>query len=546
MGVKNFLRNTFKGKQLTSQVLAGPGWETLVGILQRSEFATADTVWKTYTVEQLEQIYAKSTLIFACVREITTSLSEAPPIVGHQTPDGWEPEEDHWLPDLLRAPNPDYDYTELLDRFASRLLLTGKSFIWKWRNRGGRGCVAELWPLPTHWVIPKKGVSAMSRLVTSYTVKQLRGEKKNVDSRDMLYARFTDPHSTGDGIGPLQVATRDHQLDTERQDYLIEMLTNLKVPGIKITVPHKMTPDQETKLRHWVHDRIGKGARGNPLVLEGEGAKAETMAPLADMDWPKFTSLSESRICMAFGVSPILVGARIGLERATYANYQAARYSFYMETMIPMWKAVAAAFTRSFLRHEGEEKLELRFDYSEVAGLQAGMKERAERAKILVGGSIATRNEGRKMAGLPPDPAEGDVYLVPAKVLVVPAQGFLQLAGKLELPKLIKSAGKATNPAEGEEHGHAEFKEGTVEWHFHNHEHGYQHCEGPPSNPYTIKHVGAKHVITKEYARGHGQGNAPVWFKFETKLKSGWALSSGTEVGVSDVPDAFKHAKEAA
>lgn len=102
-------------------------------------------------------------------------------------------------------------------------------------------------------------------------------------------------------------------------------------------------------------------------------------------------------------------------------------------------------------------------------------------------------------------------------------------------------------------HGHKKVKSGSVEWYFHNlaqhgpgghddtsGEFGYQHCEGPPSNLYKIKHRGGSHVINKKYARGHGVKLEPTWFKFKKRMSGGWDLSSGEVVEVSDVPKRFK------
>jgi hypothetical protein len=68
-----------------------------------------------------------------------------------------------------------------------------------------------------------------------------------------------------------------------------------------------------------------------------------------------------------------------------------------------------------------------------------------------------------------------------------------------------------------------------------------QHCEGPPSNPYKIKHVGDKHAINKEYARGHGENGVPIWFRFFKKLSDGWwDMESGQQIPVEEVPASYK------
>ncbi len=91
-------------------------------------------------------------------------------------------------------------------------------------------------------------------------------------------------------------------------------------------------------------------------------------------------------------------------------------------------------------------------------------------------------------------------------------------------------------------HGHVNFPVGSVGWHFHHKAHGeLVHCEGGAKNPYKIIHIGKKHGINKEYARGHGINTAPQWFKFEKKISDKqYDLLSGVKVETEDVPDKFK------
>lgn len=78
---------------------------------------------------------------------------------------------------------------------------------------------------------------------------------------------------------------------------------------------------------------------------------------------------------------------------------------------------------------------------------------------------------------------------------------------------------------------------------FHNYEHdpeGRTHCKGPASNPYAIEHRDGVHVINCQFARGHGKGNKPQWFKFMKRVPGGWDLASGEMVEVSKVPERGK------
>ena len=77
---------------------------------------------------------------------------------------------------------------------------------------------------------------------------------------------------------------------------------------------------------------------------------------------------------------------------------------------------------------------------------------------------------------------------------------------------------------------------------FHNFEHdpeGRTHCKGPLSNPWEIEHSNGKHIITSEYAKGHGRAKIPQWFKFTKKLKTGYDLRSAIKIAREEVPDSF-------
>src|SRR5258708_12531177 len=52
---------------------------------------------------------------------------------------------------------------------------------------------------------------------------------------------------------------------------------------------------------------------------------------LRDLEFPDLRAFSESRICAALQVPPILVGAKVGLDRSTFTNYAEARKQLWEE-----------------------------------------------------------------------------------------------------------------------------------------------------------------------------------------------------------------------
>ncbi len=382
-------------------------WELLEGVLARAARGGGPDLFTAKGDAQYEQDYAGHALIYACVRKIALSAAEPPLRVRRRHGASLRLLDPHPVLDLLDTPNPFCTAHDLTHYLVSRLLLTGKAYLWKWR--GGNGVVGELWPIPSSWVRPNYGQG--NRLIASYAVAQGGGRFLTVPPDDMIHLRFIDPATLTEGIGPLQAAQHDHQMDTERQSYLVEFLRNAPIPGMKLRVKGNLTQRQRDDLRAALADKAGRGKRGSPLVLEGD-ADAEMIGAAGDMDWPGLTALCESRICAAFGIPPILVGARVGLDRSTYANYEEARRSFYAETLRPLWRMMETALTAGLLRVEGHPGEELLYDLDEIQELQEDREKRAARGREGWKAGLLTRNEARAAAGYEPVP-EGDVYLLP-------------------------------------------------------------------------------------------------------------------------------------
>lgn len=380
----------------TTEELQSGGWPLLLGSLTTGD----GELWDQYSQSELADIYRKSSLAHACIREVATSASEPPIQAGRATDEGdFEIIEDHWAPALLRRPNKYYDYRLLIYYIVARKLATGRAFVWKWQNQAGTA-VRELWPVPTHWVGIQTGSG--SELISGYRIWQGRGGKTiPVPPEDIINSYYPDIGSTYKAIGPLQAASRDYQMDRQRENYVAEMMDNLTVPGLGIFAREGMSPDRKKRLRASLKDRAGKGSRGGTIFLEGQDVDAKLFNPLADMDLPGLVTMAESRVCMAFGVPPELLGARTGLEHSTYSNKAEARESFYKETMVPLWRSLQSVLTRGLLWPADEQGVELRFDLSGIRELQQDRNELAERASILYKNGIASRNEARRMSGLP-------------------------------------------------------------------------------------------------------------------------------------------------
>lgn len=408
MAIRNWLASLFSGKSVVDDAQEGVGWS----VFGSGQAAKPDIGWDSLNDGDREALAGKVSLVFDCISYAATSVTEPPMGVMQHQPGGPNIEwvEEHPVHQLLQSPNPFYSRRLFLQFLVWRLLSTGEYFVWKWRNRYE---ITELWPVPTSWVNVKTGKS--NELISGYSIRQDRGERKPIQAQDMVRQWMPDPASTWKAFGPLHGLSRDVQTEERRQNLLGELLKNLNVPGLVISRPNEFTPKQKQGIRAALTGRLGEGGRGRHLILGG-GGNVDILNPLKDLDTEGLMASTEPRICAAFGIPPILVGARIGIEHSTYSNYEQARKSFYRETMRPLWQGLADGLTKGLLTDEGAEgTLRIGFDLSRVPELQKDLAGEADRAATLFQRGLATRNEAREIAGLPQVPGrDGQMFLIPS------------------------------------------------------------------------------------------------------------------------------------
>lgn len=375
------------------------GWEVLSG---EATWLKADRVWQDYSEAQRLDLAKKHALVYGCIAAIADRVPEAPLEIGRWTKDGWEADEHHYLLDTLRRPNVLMSYADLISMVMANLLASGEAYLWEVREPGSL-LITELWCLPSHWVTPE-WTDNTQQPIARYKVQQRKGKPPiYLPAQDVTYIRRTDPANLRASLAPLAAAAKDVQLDMSQRDYVMEMLTNLQVPGLMVKGKHAFTPTQEKDLRAKLIDRVGTGKRGSLLIMGGADFDLDMMAPLKDLDWPGLSTMSESRICMTFKVPPIIVGARVGLEHSTYANYESALRHFYRGTMVPVWQFLATALARGLLWNEPTEddkSLEMRCNTDDVEALQEEAAQRSTRAVTLLHGGVTTLGQACELAGV--------------------------------------------------------------------------------------------------------------------------------------------------
>ncbi|KWT61839.1 hypothetical protein ADL21_11170 [Streptomyces albus subsp. albus] len=363
--------------------------------------------------------FGRNELVYACVMEKATSVPEAPLRV--YGPDGLgEPRETHPLRQLVADPNPMLTEFELFELTVLHLDLAGTAFWEIVRDRAGRP--AQLWPLRPDLVRMIRQRDGRTRY--GYL---LGGGLADLGT-DVLQFKYPNPVDPLLGQPPLRPALRAVALDNEATDFVKQLLQNRAVPGVVITTQRKVDEEISNRLATRWKQKFGGSRRGEPAVLQ-TGMDVKVLGlDLQALEFPDLRTISESRICMAFGVPPILVGAKVGLDRSTFANYQEARRSFWEETILPLQRRIGDVVVRRLLPEVNDSsyvlprRVTVRFDTSQVLALKESEQAIWERANAALRAGAITVADFRRIVGLPF--VEGsDVFLRPAGVVPTLADG---------------------------------------------------------------------------------------------------------------------------
>lgn len=389
-----------RGKAITNPVgrkIDMLGWLPLVGSL--GSWRGADEFWGEPMNEvQMEYAFEEHPIIRACVEEISSTSAEPRIELQRKTDKGWSPVDSHPVVDLLENPHPNFTWDHILQSMVASNVLTGYGYWWKIRGKGSRSII-NLWHIPTSAVSPV----ISSNLTNLYAGFHVGTNPSVVPVDDIIQFASIRPSSAWGGSSAMSSCERDYQIDRERENYIGEMLFNMKVPGLVWHTKRPMSPIQKKELREDIESNTGRKNRGNSVIFEGEG-EIKILNPLGDLDWPGLSGLSEARMCASFGVPPILISARVGLDTSTYSNYDKARVSFYRERMAPIWNKLGKLMTKCLLLDEGIKGYRLVFRYDELPEFQAEKLDKSNRVVGEFKGNLISQEEGREQLGYKPEP----------------------------------------------------------------------------------------------------------------------------------------------
>lgn len=337
--------------------------------------------------------YAGNEIVNACVDKRARSLAEAPIVIKDKNN---ELVEQHPTVALMTKPNPFQSGFEFIERWSQHLDLAGNAFVWKARGSGNK--VAELWTLQPDRV----AIVASKDGFISHYVYTLDGAEMPIPKEDIIHFKNGNPLNQFFGLATIKAASHRVEMDNDMTDMLKGLVQEGGVPtGILTTVDADISQAEVSRLKKaWNQNYSGQN-KGGIAVLTGDATFEKISYNPDELAAVQITNITESRICMVFGVSPIIIGAHVGLESSTYSNYETAISSFFEETILPLQRKVAAVLTMDLDLNPVQTDT-IMFDNSGVGAFRSRREAKALLDLEYVTAGIKTVNEVRADLGLDP------------------------------------------------------------------------------------------------------------------------------------------------
>jgi HK97 family phage portal protein len=381
-----------------------------------------------------------SDLVYSCI-ELRANSAGEPPLCVYRTGQD-EKLDEHPALDLLNKPNPFIGRSAFWANLLMHMDIGGNAYIEKVRS--GSGKLVELWLLrPDRMkVIPDR-----QTFIRGYAY-QVGAETTFLPSENVIHFKYRHPLDDYYGLPPLAAAAGRVDVDTWSRQFTQAFFKNAGVPAGLLNVMRAMTSqDREYVRRSFRETHGGIDGWHSIMVLDGSQATYTPMGlPLGSSGtaMPELNTINETRILAAFGVPASLIPTMVGSQsnRGQTAD-ESEREKFWELTMVPLFRDLDSQLTLGLV-DDFPDIVRLEHDLGKVKALQEDQDKLAERyTKIWEKGGI-TWPEYRTKLGMPEEPDEAGIVLVPSTLVPTWSDEMLEEPPE---PELEPMDGQPSAPA---------------------------------------------------------------------------------------------------
>lgn len=367
--------------------------------------------------------YKTNPIIRAAVTEIVHALISIPMLAERYASGTWLPLEPGDRPQhILRNPAPHLSNARGMDPATfysylyTDLTVTANLYSRKLRGQRSREPLAFRRMDPLHIVPVLDNGGVVDRYV--HNPVQIIGDREpprgivgeSIDPSDIIHIPL-DPDPDYPAIGLSAIASVLKQIDLQNAitDFTTSVMSRGAVLDKALITKQQVTDADARRIeRRWQSRRSGPNNAGGLAVIDGtEGDLVNLGMSLSarEMGLVDLEKAVEALILMGMDVPPIVVGAVVGLENATYSNYGQARLAFHEENTDPNLWRVTSAFGYGLDGEYGENRntlIRLRPDLSRVMALLQWEDQRRRLNLAEFNDGLTTQTESRAAGDRPP------------------------------------------------------------------------------------------------------------------------------------------------
>jgi len=358
-------------------------------------YGKAQADWCTSTA--INEGYNASSIVYAAVEKRAKLIASVPWYAAKKNSKG-ELErlpDEHPLNQLIKSPNLDQSWYELMYLASQMLDLSGSAFMPEVKG-GARGYPIMISLLNSQYIKIKPG---KERLIAMYKYEN-GNSKHDIEPENMVQLKLPNPQSVYFGQPVLMAAGRATDIDREAGDWQKSSLQNRNISDIHIEVPEGIQQDQIDSIQKKLKERsqTPENAR-SPLVSSGKINQLSRTA--VEMDFTNSRRSVWTEIAAVFGVP---LGAMGFTEDLNLANAEAMMKQLWTETIIPQLELYKRQFDHQLASEFGAD-ICMEFDLSNVAALQVTLEKKLANAEKLwnMGFSAEAINKRLEMGFDPED-----------------------------------------------------------------------------------------------------------------------------------------------
>jgi hypothetical protein len=203
------------------------------------------------------------------------------------------------------------------------------------------------------------------------------------------YAPLPDPSARFRGMSWLTPVVEEIRADKAATRHKGKFFTNGATPGMSVTLDASVTPAKFLEfVATFKEAHQGADKAYKPLFLAGGADVKVLSSDFRQMDFKALQGLAETRIAMAGGVHPTVVGMSEGLQGSSLnaGNFNAAARLVANTTMRPLWRNVCSSLQSLVAAPPGAE---LWYDDRDIAFLR---EDGTDLAQIRTSNAAALRS----------------------------------------------------------------------------------------------------------------------------------------------------------